>query len=38
MLRRCFIFLILLGLASVLRAESADGDLVIADFNHGYGD
>ncbi|MBR2586256.1 MAG: glycoside hydrolase family 32 protein [Thermoguttaceae bacterium] len=37
MLRRCFLFLILLGLASVLRAESADGDLVIADFNHGYG-
>ena len=38
MLRRCFLFLSLLALAAILRAESAGGDLVIADFNHGYGD
>ena len=37
MLRRCFLFLFLPALAAVLRAESAGGDLVIADFNHGYG-
>ena len=36
MLRRCSLFLFLLALAAVLRAESAGGDLVIADFNHGY--
>ena len=37
MLCRCSFFLFLLALAAVLRAESAGGDLVIADFNHGYG-
>ena len=36
MLRRCSLFLFLLALAAVLRAETTGGDQVIADVNQGY--